>query len=161
MYRSTSSNSGTVAATLLAGPIFVAGILVGTWSNDMDKAIELPDIRFVITGVPAIIIGLALIMLAGVLISGIPNFLGTWLMRRLGRYNPAMRLPAAWALAGGLATGMPLVLSGNGDTQSSIACFGFSFAGAVCALICRWHVTWEDDSAQPLSGATRTAIATQ
>ncbi len=158
MYRSTYSGSGSIAATLLAGPIFVIGLLLGTWSTTMDTVIIVPDLADAGAGILiSIVIGIAMTMLVGAFISGIPNLLGTSLMQRLGRHNVAMRLPITWALAGGLAAAMPVTLIG-GTQNDAIASFAFSFAGAICALICRWRVVWNDPAPHPLSGAPRVAI---
>ncbi|QNA83673.1 hypothetical protein G4G27_06420 [Sphingomonas sp. So64.6b] len=164
MYRSTYSGSGSVsgsgpvAATLLAGPIFVIGLLLGTWSTTMDAAIIVPDLPDVGAGVfITIVVGIVLTMLVGALVSGIPNLLGTRLMQWFGRHNAAMRLPVAWALAGGLSTALPVAMIG-GTRNDMIAGFAFSFTGAICALICRWRVVWDDPAPQPLSGAPRVAI---
>ncbi len=140
MYRRTSPGAGLITAIVSAGPIFVIGLLLGTWSADMDAVILPPGLS---DASPSIVAGMVMTILAGALISGIPNVLGTCIMQRLGRHNIAMRLPVAWALAGGLAAGMPFALIDAGQ-DSAVAGFSFAFAGTMCALLCRCGVHWEE-----------------
>jgi mannose/fructose/N-acetylgalactosamine-specific phosphotransferase system component IIC len=141
MDRTDSSCLGVVLATLLAGPIFMFAVLLGGWLNDMgkvafrDEATSLP-IMMIIVLVPSIIVGAC--------ISVLPNMIGTGMMEWLGRNNPTMRRPIAWAIAGGLSAGIPFAMLGN-DPDNWISFLAIIVTGVLCALICRWPVVWDED----------------
>jgi spore maturation protein SpmB len=73
----------------------------------------------------------------------LPNLLGATLMTWLGDRNEAARLPVIWALAGGLACAVPVMLirAGSPDTHSAVL-VAFTFTGACCALICHYRIEW-------------------
>lgn len=150
MIRSKYSLASIVLASLAAGPVFLLGLAASAWAATAASPVPIPaDLGFgtfgvVVVTIPAIVVGFVLAI--------VPNILGATVMTRLGRRNVAMRLPIAWALAGGLATGLPfelLSIAPAGDDR--IGVFAFVFTGTCCALICRRRAEWAgaDDRALP------------
>ncbi len=62
MYRRTSPGAGLITAIVSAGPIFVIGLLLGTWSADMDAVILPPGLS---DASPSIVAGMVMTILAG------------------------------------------------------------------------------------------------
>lgn len=126
---------GIFLASLSAGPIFVASVLVSVVAHSV--APLTPDLDGL---TPAVFIVLPLVVIVGFVLSVLPNILGATLLFALGRHNDGVRLPAFWAIFGGLAAGSSAFAFGaSGEVLTAL-----SATGAICALLCRRGTVWRE-----------------
>lgn len=147
--RSTSSIlAGTIAASLLAGPLLLLSLLTGL-------LIQYPEH---VQGLCVEHLGFVILLLtaaipAGFFIAGLPILFGASVMSWLGRRAPESRSYAVWAAAGAvLATlfSIPFIMSltrgGSGEDPFLLLSLTFTIPGIVCALICRHVTAWPDEN---------------
>ncbi len=137
--------SSTGLAILSAGPTFLLGLLFGAAATAPDEAIainEAVDQPGFVVGILAVV---GLSSLFGAVLSLMPNLIAGGIMKWLGESNLGMRLPVMWSLVGGLAAGTPAYMLMGANSQSPSIAFAFAFTGAVCGLIVRWRIRWDND----------------
>ncbi|WCM28733.1 hypothetical protein NDN01_07445 [Sphingomonas sp. QA11] len=145
--RSTSSIlAGTIAASLLVGPLLLFSLLTGLVIQYPEQLQSLGVEHF-----GFVILLLAASMPVGLFIGGLPILFGASVMSWLGRHAPKSRSYSVWAAAGAaLATlfSIPFVASltrdGNGEGPLLLLILSFTVPGIVCALICRHLTAWPD-----------------
>lgn len=126
---------GILLASLSAGPIFVASVLMSVVAHSVVPLT--PDLHGLS---PAMFIVLPLVVIVGFVLSVLPNILGATLLLALGRHNDGARLPVFWAVFGGLsAGGTSFALGASGEVLTAL-----SATGAICALICRRGTVWRE-----------------
>ena len=113
-------------AALCAGSIFIIATAFSVGNVKVGEAIGL---------LPFL---LPLGTIFGFVLAVVPCLLGTVILHALGRGNVGVRLPAFWALIGGLMGGGALAAT-SADTSAVIV---FSATGTLCALICRSGARW-------------------
>lgn len=131
-----------------AGPLFLAGLLLGVAANDPGPCI---DVVVAVLHDPgnwpgAMMLNLLMVVLSsvfGAIIAAPANIICGTIMIWLGEHHPAMRMPLIWALVGALMAGIPAFAIIGGATQSMPVVFAFAFTGAGCALAFRRGVRWE------------------
>lgn len=128
-------------ATLAAGPIFLFGMVIGGLVNYPAAAIPVdiyPDeasLTLILVGLPP---GLVFVTIIGSMIAFLPNLIGATVMAWLSDRNEGARLPATWAIIGGVASaGSISFIIGDDYQLSPIFVVTFAFTGACSALICR------------------------
>jgi hypothetical protein len=145
--RSTSSIlAGTVAASLLAGPLLLSSCIA---SLMIQYPAEIPALN-------ARDVGLVILLLAasiptGFFLAGLPIFLGAAVMSWLGWCAPESRSHAVWAAAGAaFATvlSIPFVawLAGDSRVDTLGWILSFTIPGIICALVCRHLTAWPDEN---------------
>jgi hypothetical protein len=135
---SRSIRASVALASLAAGPIFVASAGLAALYLQLPRAVD-------VTVGPANIIWLLLVplpvVLAGFLLSFIPNLVGTCLMLLAGFQFQAARSRAAWLGAGALF-GTLIAWETTGFEEPATA-FGLIATSACCAAICRHSACWD------------------
>jgi hypothetical protein len=132
--------SSATQASFAAGPLFLLGTLFGIWADNPAKGFEVELTGSMIIWVPLL---MPLAALVGAILGLVPNLLGAKLMAWLGDRNEAARLPVMWALSGGIACAVPLIVFGAGSPDTHSMLIAFTFTGACCGLICRRRVEWQ------------------
>ncbi|HEX8484197.1 hypothetical protein [Sphingomonas sp.] len=137
MYYTVTYARGIGAACLAAGPIFLAslGLFSTIASPDPVPVGSAGWLMLVVLSPP--------VLLAGALLAIVPSLLGTLILARIGCGNAGLRLPAAWAVAGGFAAGT--ISAALAADVTMIATFAAT--GVVCALACRSGTRWLDSKA--------------
>ncbi|QNQ11354.1 hypothetical protein [Sphingomonas alpina] len=139
-HRAATNYHGFALATFLAGPIYVTSMGIAIWTTDMSAAVQLPnDWSWVAALLPLTMFS----MIGGAFLSIVPNLIGLQAMMWLGGRNPAMQLPVSWALAGVLSMAFVTMLA-EPDSTVSIPGIALVITGAICALLCRRGVSWEE-----------------
>lgn len=125
-------------ASLAAGPIFVASTALAALYLQLPRAVE-------VTVGPAQIIWLLLVpipvVLAGFVLSFIPNMIGTGLLLLAGFEFRAARTRAAW-IGTGVLFGTAIAWEATGFDEPATA-FGLISTSACCAAICRHSACWD------------------
>jgi len=137
---------GAMAASLAAGPAFLASLALTAWASEVPTTFVLGAKNDLVGG------GLMLVIAAtffGFVISAVPNIIGAWFMHGLGIGNIAARLPIAWALAGAGVAGLPFAFVADFAGSLPLGTT-FAFTGASCALVAHRFSTWTDPARLPL-----------
>lgn len=129
--------AGVFFGTLVAGPAFVASMLLGL-------AHFQPGSMSGGGGLALLPVVMAAALPFGAVLAVVPVLLGATLMGQLGRWNEGARLPITWALVGALAAGVPSWLLDGGQEATA----SFAATGALCALTARAKTRW---TAEPLA----------
>jgi hypothetical protein len=115
MYREVTFAKGVGRASIAAGPVFLASVvLFTTLSVPRPVAVDASSLLFLLVLVPAIMVGGLLALL--------PNLIGTALLANVAGSNAGLRLPAFWGLVGGLVSGGGAAFEGvDGVTTAAFA----------------------------------------
>jgi hypothetical protein len=144
--RTTSSIlAGTVAASLVAGPLLLSSVLAS-------ETLLHPGKLYAVNGDQ---IGFVLLMLAasapvGFFFACLPIFFGAATMSWLGRHAPESRSSFVWgavgvALASIVSIPFIMVMGPVPDENPLPLLMAFSISGAICAVICRRMTSWPDE----------------
>jgi len=145
--RSTSSIlAGTVAASLLAGPLLLSSCIASLMIQ-YPAEIPTPNAR----DVGLIILLLAASVPMGFFLAGLPIFFGAAVMSWLGWRAVESRSPIVWGAAGAaFATvlSIPFVawLAGDSRVDTLGWIMAFTIPGGICALVCRHLTIWPDEN---------------
>lgn len=135
--------AGVAFASISAGPIFFAIMAAGAWMANSHRPTSFdPGLLF---GVVAF---LPVVAAIGLLLSIVPNLVGTLLMAGLGKVAPLSRSRAVWAMAGALS-GFGLASffgTGGFGSEDWQAVLPLILVSAACASISRHFVRWADDA---------------
>ena len=122
--------TGVLAGTLVAGPVLSTLMGIATINDSHWGATH--------HLMSALGIGFTIALPFGAVIAVLPVLLGTATMGWIACHNEGARLPAVWAVVGGIAAGIPAWLLAAGATFTAI----WAATGAICALAARWQVRW-------------------
>jgi hypothetical protein len=136
----TGFASGANVASLAAGPMFLASLVLAAWASFPSSVVVIDSVG---DGSASGILGLTLSAIPiGYMLAILPNLAGAWLMYGLGQRNEAGKLPVMWALAGAAAAGIPLAILLPDTSAADIAICCAAFTGTSCALIARKFTCW-------------------
>lgn len=124
---------GFIVASIAAGPVFVASFAAALLYAQVPHAIPV-EIGFADLGVVAFMA--PIVVVAGFLLSLIPNLVGAAAMTAISGRHPLGRAPLLWVLAGGAIGGLLAWLMQIPDGPTAFALVATS---ALCARICRWR----------------------
>ncbi len=133
--------SAAALASIAGGPLLLVMMTIGVLLSG-DPVHVAPD-----QALQALTV-IAMIGMVGWFVAIVPNLLGTAVLGWLGRFNIGMRMPAAWAIIGAAAGGVPAWLCATDYARSETAA-AMAGIGAVSALLCRARVRWDDANAAP------------
>ena len=133
MYRDVTFAKGVTRSCIAAGPVFLASVVLFTIASvPTAVAVDASSLLFLFALLPATVVGGLLAL--------IPNLIGAALLANLAGGNVGLRLPACWALVGGLVAGSAAAFEG----ADGIGIAAFAATGAICALLCRSGTRWPD-----------------
>jgi len=135
MERSGSLILGVIAATLLAGPLFVVFFAVANIFRQFPEHIfiDSKDAQVLFLMLPAVVVGAC--------ISLIPNIIGANIMADLADEYPFARSSFIWAIVGA-STAFVWICIVPGLFDAGPGGLALVATSAMCAVICRVYVNW-------------------
>jgi hypothetical protein len=147
--------AGPLWATLTAGPIFGACLLVETYLKQIPQPVEV-SVQDALIGGGTLLIAF---VIGGLIISIIPNLLGALAVGTLAERLPAFRSPAAWGVVGACAIAGPALVhhltTARLEEDGVQLVFALTITSTLCALICRRTTCWIDT--QPIEATPQPA----
>jgi hypothetical protein len=138
MSRKSPAKSSAALASLAAGPIFVVSTALAMLYLELPRSIDVAVDPLQIA--PALLMFLPAVV-AGFILSIIPNMLGSRLLHFTGGAFPAARSYPVW-FGTGAFFGTLIVWATSGFAVPPFA-FGIITTSACCAGICRHSVSWD------------------